>query len=78
MAIGVIARLTLREAARRKILWAAFILGLAFLILYGVGVYLIEREAMRGKVVSNYLQEMHSFLAMAPRCTSTRNSHPAT
>lgn len=41
MRIWVIAELTLREAARRKILWAALLLGLAFLTLYGLGLHLM-------------------------------------
>ena len=39
--VGVIAGLTLQEAARRKILWAGLLLGLAFLLLYGLGLYLL-------------------------------------
>ena len=65
MAIWVIARLTLREAARRKILWAALILGLAFLALYGVGVYFIQLEVVRGRTAPSYIREMYNFLAMA-------------
>ncbi len=65
MAIWVIARLTLREAARRKILWAALILGLAFLALYGVGVYLIQREILQERTAANFIREMYNFLAMA-------------
>ena len=65
MAIWVIARLTLREAARRKILWAALILGLAFLALYGGGVYLIQREILQERTAANYISEMYNFLAMA-------------
>jgi ABC-2 type transport system permease protein len=45
MPIVIISRLTFLEAVRRKIALAAFILGLAFLILYGVGFYFITREA---------------------------------
>ena len=41
MGVWVIAELTLREAARRKILWAALLLGLAFLTLYGFGLHLM-------------------------------------
>jgi ABC-type transport system involved in multi-copper enzyme maturation permease subunit len=65
MAIWIIARLTLREAARRKILWAALILGLAFLALYGVGVHLIQGEIMRERTAGNFVGPMYSFLAMA-------------
>ena len=39
-----VTRLTLHEAARRRILVAALIAGAAFLVLYGVGLHLILRE----------------------------------
>jgi ABC-type transport system involved in multi-copper enzyme maturation permease subunit len=42
-----IARLTLQEAARRKILLAALIAGAAFLALYGVGLHFILRDASK-------------------------------
>ncbi len=41
--IMTIARITLHEAARRRILAAAFICGVAFLALYATGLYFIER-----------------------------------
>lgn len=67
MATWVIARLTFREAARRKILWAALILGIAFLALYGVGVYFIEKEIARSVMSRNAagVRETYSFLLMA-------------
>lgn len=40
----VIARLTFLEAARRRILLAALLLGAAFLVLFGVGFYFILNE----------------------------------
>ena len=42
--ILVIAHLTYREAIRRKIVLAALVLGMAFLLLYGLGFYFIQRE----------------------------------
>jgi len=42
--IMTIAHLTLHEAARRRILMAAFICGLAFLALYATGMYFMARE----------------------------------
>jgi Cu-processing system permease protein len=68
MAIAVIARLTFREAMRRKILWAALGLGLAFLALYGVGLYFIYQEANRefaGANSQTLNREMINFVAMA-------------
>jgi ABC-type transport system involved in multi-copper enzyme maturation permease subunit len=44
MAIFVIARLTFVEAIRRRILLAAFLLGVAFLLLFGLGFYLMNTE----------------------------------
>ncbi len=42
----VIARLTILEAVRRRILLSAFLLGLAFLAIYSVGFYVMQHEAM--------------------------------
>jgi ABC-type transport system involved in multi-copper enzyme maturation permease subunit len=44
MRMFVIARLTFKEAARRKILLAALVLGLVFLVVFGIGYHLILRE----------------------------------
>ena len=41
MATFIIMRLTFREAVRRKIVLAALVLGLAFLVLYSAGLYFI-------------------------------------
>jgi len=41
----VIAELTFREAARRKILLAALVLGLVFLTVYGFGFNFVQRES---------------------------------
>ena len=42
--IRTIAGLTFREAIRRKIVLAALVLGIAFLLLYGLGFYYIQQE----------------------------------
>ena len=42
--IRTIAALTFREALRRKIVLAALILGVAFLLLFGTGLYFIQQE----------------------------------
>ncbi len=70
MATFVISRLTFLEAFRRRILTAAFLLGLAFLIVYGVGVHYMHEEVFRGPNVAQSLQgamqtTMNNFLALA-------------
>jgi Cu-processing system permease protein len=45
MPVFVLARLTFLEAVRRRIALAAFVLGLAFLILYGIGFHFIFTES---------------------------------
>lgn len=64
-----ISKLTFREAARRKILWAALLLGLLFLIVYGLGFYFtqqdIERSMGSGGMSRLALSEIYSFLLMA-------------
>lgn len=42
--IQVIARLTFREAIRRKIVLAALLLGIAFLAIYSLGFYFIQQD----------------------------------
>mgnify|MGYP006292448843 CR=1 FL=1 len=61
----VIARLTLKEAARRRILLAAVALGVVFLATYGFGIHFIRRDMARQQ---QHLQRvvsvpMYSFLA---------------
>lgn len=46
MSTLLIARLTIQEAGRRKLLWTALLLGLAFLALYATGFYFMHRDAM--------------------------------
>ena len=62
----VITQLTFREAARRNILIAAFLLGLAFLIIYGIGFYYVNQE-LGDTVGRNPLEnnEVRNFLFMA-------------
>jgi ABC-type transport system involved in multi-copper enzyme maturation permease subunit len=42
--ILTIARLTFREAVRRKIVLAALLLGIAFLVIYDLGLYFIQKD----------------------------------
>jgi Cu-processing system permease protein len=44
MATWIIARLTFREAARRKIALTGFLLGLAFVILFSIGFFYINQQ----------------------------------
>ncbi len=63
----VIARLTFHEAARRKILLAALLLGLAFLSIFGVGFNYVNAEISRTTVGNALLQrsEMRNFFLMS-------------
>ncbi len=68
MAVFTMARLTFREASRRKIMLAAILLGIAFLIVYGWGFYVIRSEALRevsGSSNRVMLSEMSNFILMA-------------
>ena len=47
MSIGIIVSLTLREAARRKVLWGMLILSLLFLLFYGLGLNFVHDQIMR-------------------------------
>ena len=61
----VIARLTFREAARRWVLWAAGILGLIFLVVYGIGFHAIHKEALAQPSGQLVLKEVYGFILMA-------------
>jgi ABC-type transport system involved in multi-copper enzyme maturation permease subunit len=62
-----IARLTFKEASRRKILLAALLLGLLFLLIYGLGFHYIMRDiedSLSSRSVLE-LNEVRNFLMMA-------------
>jgi Cu-processing system permease protein len=67
MSTFTIALLTFREASRRKILLAALLLGLLFLIVFGLGFHYItiemEKDFRGGELVQ--LNEIRNFLLMA-------------
>jgi len=67
MSTLIIARLTFLEAARRKILLAALLLGIAFLIVYALGFHyiMIDLEGQMGSSRLLYLNEIRNFLLMA-------------
>ncbi len=67
MSALVIASLTFREAARRRILLAALILGLMFLIVYALGFHYIFRDIEKELSTVGLLQlnEMRNFMLMA-------------
>jgi ABC-type transport system involved in multi-copper enzyme maturation permease subunit len=63
----VIARLTFREAGRRKILLAALLLGLAYLVIYGLGFYFVDQDVNSSQFGPGLLElnQIHNFLFMA-------------
>ena len=46
-AILIIARLTIREAQRRRLLWVALFMGLAFLLVFGIAFHYIRLDIER-------------------------------
>lgn len=50
MGVWIMAGVTFREAARRKIAWAALLAGVAFLALFATGMHLQARDLQRFKV----------------------------
>ena len=56
MTTFVIARLTFREAGRRKILLAAFVLGLIYLVIYGAGFFFVNQETTRSQIGPGLLE----------------------
>jgi ABC-type transport system involved in multi-copper enzyme maturation permease subunit len=70
MATFIIARLTFLEAIRRRILLAAFVLGIAFLILYGFGAHFMYQESVYSRNPQSpqntlLLNGMNNFLGLA-------------
>lgn len=63
----VIARLTFREAGRRKILFAAIGLGLVFLLIYALGMHFIRQDLERTGEAMNPLvsNQIYNFLLLS-------------
>ena len=64
----IIARLTLREASRRRIVTAALLLGALFLVLYAIGFYMILNNSEpidNTSIREIVLAESHSALFLA-------------
>jgi ABC-type transport system involved in multi-copper enzyme maturation permease subunit len=65
-AVGVMARLTFREASRRWVVWVALGLGVLFLVIYGIGFNEIEKDLTRQSNNNHLISaEMHSFILLA-------------
>jgi len=67
MNVRIIARLTFREASRRWVLWVALLLGIVFLVVYGIGYHEIYKDMVRqsvrmGPTAKN---EMQNFFLLA-------------
>lgn len=67
MTVLTIASLTIREAQRRKILWAALVMGVLFLAIFGAGLHLIWREMVgtTSPEMTEMLEAPANFLTMA-------------
>jgi Cu-processing system permease protein len=68
MASFIFARLTFVEAIRRRILLAAFILGVAFLVLYGTGFFFMQeqwRSGATGFMNDVIRKQFYTFLIIA-------------
>ena len=65
MSTLTIASLTFREAARRRILLAALVLGLIFLAIYGIGYYYINKSIIEEGTAVVAASEIRNFFLMA-------------
>lgn len=63
--IFVIAQLTFREAMRRKIVLAALLLGVAFLIIFDLGFYFIKRDVANSFAPERVYLEAYNFMTLA-------------
>jgi Cu-processing system permease protein len=59
--ILVMARLTFREAIRRKIVLAALILGVAFLVLFNLGFYYVQRDLATARMMARETVRQQAF-----------------
>ena len=50
MALWIMAGMTFREAARKKILWTALIAGLGFFVVFGIGLHYQMADFSRGSI----------------------------
>ncbi|MBP6787426.1 MAG: ABC transporter permease subunit [Candidatus Promineofilum sp.] len=65
MPIFVIARLTIREAQRRRLLWVALFMGLAFLLVFGIAFHFIRLDIERQVAASEDLSFVSVLLLTA-------------
>lgn len=65
MPIFVIARLTIREAQRRRLLWVALFMGLAFLFVFGIAFHFIRLDIERQVAASEDLSFVSVLLLTA-------------
>jgi ABC-type transport system involved in multi-copper enzyme maturation permease subunit len=65
--IWTIARLTFKEAVRRKIVLGALLLGLVFLGVYGAGLYFVNKDMMHASRPPNATirNQMYNFLTLS-------------
>jgi ABC-type transport system involved in multi-copper enzyme maturation permease subunit len=63
----IVAKLTLKEAVRRKIVLGALLLGLVFLVVYGLGLHFIHKDMLRTMGRTNVLirNQMYNFLLLS-------------
>jgi len=65
MPIFVIARLTIREAQRRRLLWVALFMGVAFLLVFGIAFHFIRLDIERFPTEDDQLQFVSLLLLTA-------------
>src|SRR5262245_57085953 len=88
--ILTIARLTIREAQRRRVLWMGLVMGIAFLTVYGLGFHFVYDEiradvdefdfllmffSMAGLYATNFLVIMVSLLISVATVSGEIESH---
>ena len=65
MSIGIIVRLTIREAARRKVVLGLLVLGVVFLVLYTLGWVFVKSQMRIPKSSPFSLRDGYNFLLIA-------------
>ncbi len=65
MPIFIIARLTIREAQRRRLLWVALFMGVAFLLVFGIAFHYIQLDLERQPTMEDQTSFVSVFLLTA-------------
>ena len=71
--VAIIARMTLREAARRRIVLTGLLLGLCFVVVYSIGFHYVDQQF---RITAEQFRNSESFPANGQAQASAARSRP--